>query len=58
MTIKYYVDEEGVYLGGFDGSEPEGGIEVPSAPADARQIWNGESWDALDVAQYKIYSLY
>ncbi|MER8641006.1 hypothetical protein [Mesorhizobium sp. M1252] len=44
---KYFVDDTGAYLGGFDGAEPpEGALEVPSAPADARQIWDGSSWSA------------
>lgn len=42
---KYFVDTIGRYIGGFDGAEsPEGAIEVPIAPDDARQIWNGTSW--------------
>ncbi|WP_280790706.1 MULTISPECIES: hypothetical protein [unclassified Mesorhizobium] len=41
---KYFVDGNGAYLGGFDGEDlelPENGIEVPEAPEDARQIWDG-----------------
>ncbi|MER9028172.1 hypothetical protein [Mesorhizobium sp. M0674] len=43
---KFFVDADGVYLGGFDGEGvvlPENGIEVP-APDNARQIWNGNAW--------------
>ncbi|MER9392495.1 MULTISPECIES: hypothetical protein [unclassified Mesorhizobium] len=41
---KILVDGNGAYLGGFDGEDlelPENGIEVPEAPEDARQIWDG-----------------
>lgn len=31
-------------LGCWDGSAPEHGIEVPSAPIDGRQVWNGAAW--------------
>ena len=38
---KYFVDAQGNYLGGYDGANPPvGAIEVPDAPADARQKWN------------------
>lgn len=57
MTIKFYVDESGNYLGGFDGAIPENGVEVATAPNDSRQIWNGTSWDALNIPEYKIYAL-
>jgi len=46
---KYYVDSDGNYLGGFDGEgveTPENGIEVPEAPQDARQTWDGHAWSA------------
>ncbi|WP_156936488.1 hypothetical protein [Mesorhizobium sp. LNJC384A00] len=42
---QYFVDDAGAYLGGFDGAEPpEGALEVPSAPDDARQVWDGSQW--------------
>lgn len=45
---KFYADAEGRYLGGYDGAEPPAGaIEVPSAPDDARQAWDGQSWGAV-----------
>ncbi|WP_292565167.1 hypothetical protein [Mesorhizobium sp.] len=45
---KFFVDGNGVYLGGFDGAEPpEGAIEVPEAPEDARQVWQNGAWSAL-----------
>jgi hypothetical protein len=40
-VTKYFVDVSGAYVGGFDGAEPpDGSIEVPMAPDDARQIWD------------------
>lgn len=45
MGTRYYVNEDGAYIGGFAGVEPPvGAIEVPSAPEDYRQIWSGEEW--------------
>lgn len=52
---KYYVDGSGNYLGGFDANPPEGAIEVSSAPDDAKQHWNGSSWDPTGGPQFKIY---
>ncbi len=50
MTEKHFVDNLGKYLGGFVGVEPpEGAIEVPFAPDDARQIWGGSEWGAVPV---------
>ncbi|WP_299381654.1 hypothetical protein [uncultured Kiloniella sp.] len=45
VNTKYYVDNNGVYLGGFAGVEPpEGAVEVQYPPDDARQLWEGGSW--------------
>jgi hypothetical protein len=45
MITKYYVDESGKYLGGYVGvASPEGAIEVPFAPDNASQIWNGSGY--------------
>lgn len=38
--MKYYVDGNGVYLGGWDASPPDGAIEVPTAPESAAQVWD------------------
>lgn len=47
---KYFVDSNGTYIGGFDGAEPpNGSIEVPSAPEDARQVWNNGAWGPIPV---------
>lgn len=45
--MKYYVDAAGSYLGGWDASPPAGAIEVPTAPEDARQVWDGQAWSPL-----------
>lgn len=50
MTTQYFVDGEGNYIGGFDGVEPpDGSIEVPSAPEDARQVWSNGAWGPIPV---------
>lgn len=54
----YYIDQNGKFLGVFVGytdhegqyvpaETPPGAIEVPTAPTDARQVWNGAAWDEL-----------
>lgn len=49
MSTRYFVDAAGVYLGGFDGSSPpDGAVEVPTAPEDARDVWRDGAWDASD----------
>lgn len=42
---RYFVDEQGNYLGGFDGAEPpEGAIEVPEAPIHGLDKWANGAW--------------
>lgn len=43
--IKYYIDENGVYLGMFvDGAVPAGNfVEVPACPSQ-NHIWEGGAW--------------
>lgn len=42
---KYFVNDKGAYLGGFDGAEPPAGsIEVPNPPEFAMMTWNGKAW--------------
>ena len=52
--MKYYVDALGNYLGGWDAKPPEGAIEVPFPPEDARQIWDSElgSYEPLFIAPF------
>lgn len=56
---KYYIDNQGYYIGSRCAAEgveiiaPEGGIEVPAAPEDARQRYlNGEWTDLSTVHTY------
>ena len=44
--MKFYVDDQGHYLGGFDNTEspPSGATEAPEAPLDTDQVWNGTAW--------------
>ncbi len=51
MKTKYFVDTDGNYIAGFggleDGSKPAefpNAIEVPYAPDDARDKWNGSDY--------------
>ncbi len=44
--IKYYVDQEGRYLGGHV-EAPANSQSVPSAPSDFKQVWNGSGWGAV-----------
>jgi hypothetical protein len=44
---RYYVNAQGNYIGGFNGANPpQGAIEVPNAPNDGRDTWNGQQWVA------------
>lgn len=56
---QYFVDGNGAYLGGYDGADPpDGAIEVPEAPADASQTWDGHAWsDAPAVRQLVLKSI-
>ena len=51
MGMKYYVDDKGVYLGGWDANPPPGAIEVPSAPDDALQPWIGGKWGKVPASK-------
>jgi hypothetical protein len=47
VAARFYVDGAGAWLGGYDGAPPpEGAIEVPAAPEDARATWDGAAWQA------------
>lgn len=43
QPFRYYVDQEGVYLGATDG-QPLSGFEVMGAPFSADQIWLFPGW--------------
>jgi len=45
---KHFIDNQGNYIGGFDGADPpKGAVEIPSPPPDhASQIWDGVAWSA------------
>jgi len=45
--MKYYVNDSGDYLGGFDNNPPANSIEVDSAPDHAGQKWDGTKFLAL-----------
>lgn len=41
----YFVDKQGNYLGGFDGSLPDGeAIQIAQPPNDGRDKWDGKQW--------------
>lgn len=43
--MKYFANQQGQYLGAFDGVEPPAGaVEVPKAPKTARDKWDGQKW--------------
>lgn len=47
MTVRFYSDAQGKYLGAFDGvAPPVGGIERDGPPGNARDLWGGTSWVA------------
>lgn len=48
-VTKFYVDQDGNYLGGFDGAAPPAGaVEVPDPPEHGQdQRWNGAAWEDL-----------
>ncbi len=47
MTMEYYVDAAGKYIGAFEGSVPAGGVLLPAGqvPIHSDQHWNGTSFD-------------
>lgn len=47
--MKYYVDQTGAYLGGWDANPPAGAIEVAAPPEDARQVWTGSEWGPVPI---------
>lgn len=48
---KYYVDGSGNYMGGFDGDhgvDVSAWTEVPNAPEDAAETWDGTQYDQTE----------
>lgn len=54
MSMKYFVDGSGNYLGAFVGYEPEGGIEVDTPPVKASQTWNGAEWSEPVLSDHEL----
>lgn len=42
--MRFYIDKEGAYLGGWDASPPEDSIEVEFPPENADQPWLFPGW--------------
>lgn len=44
--MRFYVNKQGQYLGGWDNNPPSEGIEVPVAPGNASYTWDfkAEKW--------------
>lgn len=58
MSVKYYVDNGGNYMGAFEGAtgiDTSSWTEVPTAPAFALDIWNGNSWDSTSEPADSVY---
>lgn len=52
---RYFVDPDGAYIGAFAGAQPPAGaVQVPSPPADARQVWSGGAWQPLPPPPYRV----
>lgn len=54
LVTKFYVDTNGIYLGGFSEGHPEipmNAVEVPQAPDDANQTYdlNNNIWLVLEA---------
>lgn len=55
MIVKDYASSEGVFLGSFyEGEQPEGSIEVPSAPTRYEQRWLGDRWSDPIIQPYEV----
>ncbi|MEH3125574.1 hypothetical protein [Agrobacterium cavarae] len=54
MTQRFFIDHDGKYLGSFDGPDEvmpaamAAGLEVPTSPQDARQVWKDGAWQPYD----------
>ena len=52
MTILYYRNNDGRYVGAFDTPQPD--LIECDPPADARQIWSNGSWGDAPTPLYEI----
>jgi len=42
---EYFVDKDGLYLGGFDGAKPpKGSVKVDTPPDHGNDTWDGSKW--------------
>lgn len=58
MTTRYFVTPDGTFVGGFsDADPPEGALEVPSAPDDARQVWQDGAWKPVQSTKAELRAL-
>lgn len=48
--MRFFVDEQGNYLGGWDTGYPANAVEVPNPPDDVRQPWLGDHWGPVPVS--------
>lgn len=56
MGTKYYIDIDGNYIGGYDGSVPENATEIPTPPENAAQKWADGSFNEFVNKKYQIYA--
>lgn len=42
--MKYYINDQNRYIGGWDSNPPSGAIEVPFPPEHADDIWSDGVW--------------
>jgi hypothetical protein len=58
MTTRFFVAGDGTWLGAFQGAvPPAGATEGPTAPSDARQVWQFPGWSAPPAASAEIAPL-
>lgn len=56
--MKYYVDGDGNYIGGYDSAPSGTVIEIKAPPDDGRQKWDGVKFlPHVKSIQQKIYEL-
>lgn len=52
MTILYYRNSDGRYVGAFDTPQPD--LIECDPPSDARQVWSNGSWGDIPKPPYEI----